>query len=149
MSDEGSFYPTGLGNFALICRHCKKTKEKHVGGKCLFDSASWEPMSQAEYRLYWEGLTDISKIFTAADLEPALTEEEKDAALASWPTPVYAPAPPSSLEDFAVCKHCNSIRRDHIDGKCLFDASMFEVKKEAPRHCTCRNGCKSATCDKL
>lgn len=71
MSDEAAFYPTGLGNFALICRHCRKSKAKHVNDQCLFDSTAWDPMTLSEYQEYWQGLTDISKIFTAADLEEA------------------------------------------------------------------------------
>lgn len=82
-----------------------------------------------------------------------MTDEERDAQLAQWATPVYRVDPPVNvLENYAVCKHCNDIRMNHIDGKCLFDVTQFEVKRSnivAPRHCTCSNGCKSATCDKL
>jgi hypothetical protein len=82
-----------------------------------------------------------------------VTDDEKDAALASWPNPVYTEdRKPGSLEDFAICKHCNQIRMQHVDNQCLFDATTFEVKRSpvvAPRHCSCTNGCKSATCDKL
>lgn len=59
-------------------------------------------------------------------------EKDKDAALASWPMPVYSDEPPRNLEQFAVCKHCNDIRMNHIDGKCLFDASLFEAKVTKP-----------------
>lgn len=80
-------------------------------------------------------------------------EKDKDAALASWPSPVYSDTPPRDLSQFAICKHCDAIRMNHVNDECLFDSTTFEEKKSpvavAPRHCTCRNGCKSATCDKL
>jgi len=46
-----------------------------------------------------------------------------------WVTPVYLEK--LGLEQFAVCKHCNQIRRDHAgeEEKCLFDASTFVVLK--------------------
>jgi hypothetical protein len=59
-------------------------------------------------------------------------EKKKDEALASWPTPVYSDAPPRNLEQFAICKHCNTIRMDHIDDECLFDSTKFEAKVTKP-----------------
>lgn len=51
-------YVTAMGDFALICRHCRKTKEKHVEERCLFDSTEWVPMTQAEFEKYWQELYD-------------------------------------------------------------------------------------------
>lgn len=47
-----------------------------------------------------------------------------------WVTPVYMQK--QGLEQFAVCKHCDLIRRDHVgeEEKCLFDASTFAVSRK-------------------
>jgi molybdenum cofactor biosynthesis enzyme MoaA len=51
----------------------------------------------------------------------------------SWLQPVYGEKPTAkSLEQFAVCKHCNQIRMNHSgeEEKCLFDASTFAVHRK-------------------
>jgi hypothetical protein len=51
---------------------------------------------------------------------------------ASWLRPVYEEKP-ESLEQYAVCRNCNMIRRDHAeDEKCLFDASTFVARMKSP-----------------
>jgi hypothetical protein len=49
-----------------------------------------------------------------------------------WVVPVYEKK--EGLEQFAVCKYCNQIRRDHAgeEEKCLFDASTFVAHKKSP-----------------
>lgn len=48
----------------------------------------------------------------------------------SWFVPVYEKK--EGLEQFAVCKHCNQIRREHAgeEEKCLFDSSTFAVLRK-------------------
>ena len=57
---------------------------------------------------------------------------EQEPELNSWLVPVYGEKPkPRALEQFAVCRHCNQIRRDHAgeEEKCLFDSTTFAVLK--------------------
>jgi hypothetical protein len=48
--------------FQYVCRHCKKTAEEHsdgteeAAGSCLFDSTTWDPMSQSEWVEWRKGL---------------------------------------------------------------------------------------------
>lgn len=51
----------------------------------------------------------------------------------AWYQPVYGETPTlRRLEEFAVCKHCNQIRMNHVgeEEKCLFDASTFVVLRK-------------------
>jgi molybdenum cofactor biosynthesis enzyme MoaA len=58
--------------------------------------------------------------------------ESSDGPSIPWVVPVYLEK--EGLEQFAVCKHCNRIRREHAgeEEKCLFAASTFFVLKKSP-----------------
>ena len=59
-----------------------------------------------------------------------MAKPPEEPELNSWMVPVYAETPTAKgLEDYAVCKHCNQIRLHHVDGKCLFEATEFVVKR--------------------
>jgi hypothetical protein len=64
--DEGEepMYATALGNFAKVCRHCRKSKSKHINRKCLFDSTTWDPLTWDEFVQSWGVPLDVKKIIT-------------------------------------------------------------------------------------
>jgi hypothetical protein len=72
MSQVPYTYDTPLGGFALICRHCRKTLAKHVGRKCLFDSSTWDPMTDEEWHAWRK---DEHESFNALFTENSVKEE--------------------------------------------------------------------------
>lgn len=67
--------------FQYACRHCKKTAEQHTdgteeaAGSCLFDSTTWDPMSESEWvewrKNLWDELGGIGTEFIRDQLKQA------------------------------------------------------------------------------
>jgi hypothetical protein len=52
-------FPTIYGQTPMdcMCRHCKKFGRDHADGKCLFDSTTYDPMTEKEF-YEWYGDQD-------------------------------------------------------------------------------------------
>lgn len=59
--------------FTPTCRHCKRTADEHTdgtedsAGPCLFDSTTWDPMTESEWvewrRDLWMNLGDVGQSY--------------------------------------------------------------------------------------
>lgn len=77
MKTEAKPYETLVGNFQLICRHCKRASVDHAANKCLFDSTDWTPMSEDEWKEWCK--SELGKL--GADF---IREELKKSSMMEW-----------------------------------------------------------------
>jgi hypothetical protein len=145
-----------IEEFSEVCRFCKEGAEKHAEGVCLFDATLFTPMTPAEWVEWrrQELLSDAGFDYLRDQIRQQgfarqVAAAQPQGSLLKMNGPEYikqhglfVPPPPVMELDWQyqfyetpsvavdvtprICRHCQKERDTHLDGKCLFEASVFE-----------------------